>query len=213
MSLNTLIVIPVKDFGAAKTRLHPVLGPQRRSALARELCERTLAFFRRHFPQHPLLVVTASGAIAALARTRGAQVLPELRAAGLSAAARLAAAWARRQGFASMLLVPADIVNLDVREFRRLLAQPRTDTSVLICPASDGGTNALLTTPPDVLPFCFGEGSSLAHRDRAAELGLSWRMLQFEHLRFDLDTPADLETLSQQQSGPMPRELVSLCRP
>lgn len=210
---DTLIVIPVKDFGEAKSRLGQVLAPDRRSALARRLCERTLAFFRERLPEHDLLVVTASPGIADLAHRYDAAVLQEARPRGLSAAASLAAEWSRRQGYAAQLLIPADIAQLDEAELRRLLASPRPGPSVVICPASDGGTNALLTTPPDVLPFCFGDRSSEAHREAAHRQGLPCRVLDLEHLRFDLDTPDDLDTLDtlvRQHSGDAPQELVKL---
>ncbi|WP_108446988.1 2-phospho-L-lactate guanylyltransferase [Halomonas denitrificans] len=213
MSLDTLIVIPVKDFGEAKSRLGQVLAPDRRSALARRLCERTLAFFRQRLPEHDLLVVTASSTIADLARRYDASVLMEPRPRGLSAAATLAAEWSRRQGYAAQLLIPADIAHLDEAELRQLLDAPRPGPSVLICPASDGGTNALLTTPPDVLPFHFGRNSSEAHRQAAQQQGVPCRMLDLEHLRFDLDTPEDLDTLDslvRQRSGDAPQELVKL---
>lgn len=210
MSLKTLIVIPVKDFDAAKSRLRPVLGDTRRSQLAQRLCERTLSFFQRHFPDYPLLVITASAAISELAHRHGASVLREVRPAGLSGAAALAAHWSKRHGFGSQLLVPADIARLDADEFRCLLAQPRPVPSVLICPASDAGTNALLTTPPDVVPFSFGERSSEAHQASARARSVPCQLLHFEHMRFDLDTPDDLHNLMHQHSGSLPRELVSL---
>ncbi|RTR01494.1 2-phospho-L-lactate guanylyltransferase [Halomonas nitroreducens] len=213
MSLDTLIVIPVKDFGEAKSRLGQVLAPDRRSALARRLCERTLAFFRERLPEHDLLVVTASPVIDDLARRYDAAVLREPRPRGLSTAATLAAEWSRRRGYAAQLLVPADIAHLDEAELRELLGAPRPGPSVLICPASDGGTNALLTSPPDVLPFCFGERSSEAHRQAAHQRGVPYRILDLDHLRFDLDTPEDLDTLDtlvRQHSGDAPQELVKL---
>jgi len=61
------------------------------------------------------------------------------------------------------------------------------------CPASDGGTNALLTTPPDVVPFRFGIRSSRAHLAAALERSVPCALLQMEKLTFDLDTPDDLQ--------------------
>ncbi|MFG6178599.1 2-phospho-L-lactate guanylyltransferase [Halomonas sp. THAF12] len=213
MPVNPLIVIPVKDFGEAKSRLAGVLPAGRRAALARRLCERTLRFCRRRLPDHDLLVVTASTAIAALARRHGARVLEEPRAAGLCAAARRAAAWSRRHGYTAQLLIPADIARLDEGEIRHLLAARPAGAGVVICPASDGGTNALLTSPPDALPFRFGERSSEAHRESARRLGLPCRVIELEHLRFDLDTPDDLgalDALIQRQGGDTPQELTRL---
>jgi 2-phospho-L-lactate/phosphoenolpyruvate guanylyltransferase len=213
MSMKPLIVIPVKGFGAAKSRLGGALSPDRRAVLARRLCERTLRFFRQRLPEHDLLVVTSSVSIATLARHHGAQVLHEPAAEGLSMAARRAAAWSRRRGYLAQLLVPADIAQLDEGEIRQLLSAHHAGPGVVICPASDGGTNALLTSPPDAIPFHFGKRSSEAHREAALCLGLPCQVMELAKLRFDLDTPDDLDTLDslvQQQGGETPQELMSL---
>ncbi|WP_163577254.1 2-phospho-L-lactate guanylyltransferase [Halomonas faecis] len=213
MTTKPLIVIPVKAFGLAKSRLGDTLSPDRRSALAQRLCQRTLSFFARHFPEHDRLVVTASAAIGRLAKHHGAMVLEEPAADGLSRAAGRAAEWARRRGYAAQLLIPADIVQLDAREIRRLLAAHQVRPYAVICPASDGGTNALLTSPPDALPFRFGPRSAEAHREAALRRGLDCRVLTLPHLRFDLDTPTDLDTLDtliRHHGGETPQELKTL---
>lgn len=213
MTEQPLIVIPVKAFGLAKSRLGNTLSPDHRSALAQRLCERTLRFLARRFPEHDRLVVTASPAIGRLAVNHGAMVLEEAAADGLSQAAGRAAEWARRRGYAAQLLIPADIVQLDEGEIRRLLEARNERACVVICPASDGGTNALLTSPPDALPFRFGPRSAEAHREAALRLGLSCQVLELTHLRFDLDTPADLDTLDtliRHHGGETPQELKTL---
>ncbi|MFC6669889.1 hypothetical protein [Marinobacterium aestuariivivens] len=120
---------------------------------------------------------------------------------GLSVAAQRAAEWSRRHGYEAQLLIPADIARLDESELRRLLDHRSRGPCVLICPASDAGTNALLTTPPDAIPFCFGERSSALHHAAALRRGLHCELLQMEHLRFDVDTPDDLDSLIQDNSG------------
>lgn len=213
MSMKPLIVIPVKGFDEAKSRLGKTLSPNRRATLARRLCERTLRFFCRHLPEHDLLVVTSSSSIVALAKRHGAHVLEESAAEGLSMAAQRAATWSHLHGYQAQLLIPTDIAHLDEAEVRQLLAAYDGSPGVAICPANDGGTNALLTTPPDAIPFRFGERSSEAHREAALRLGLPCQMIELTHLRFDLDTPEDLDTLNslvQQQGGETPQELMRL---
>lgn len=214
MTRTPLIVIPVKEFSQAKSRLGSRLSTDHRVALAQRLCERTLRFFARAFPDHDRLVVTASPAIGKLASKHGAMVLEEAAADGLSLAAQRAAAWACRHDYPAQLLIPADIVQLDEGEIRRLLEARRNEAPcTVICPASDGGTNALLTAPPDALPFHFGPLSAEAHREAALYQGLSCQVLELTNLRFDLDTPADLNTLDaliQQHSGETPQELKTL---
>ncbi|MDR5903543.1 2-phospho-L-lactate guanylyltransferase [Halomonas icarae] len=195
MNHYPLIVIPIKAFDLAKTRLGERLSPDHRSRLAQRLCERTLSFLARHFPEHDRLVVTASASIGDLAMAHGAQVLEEPGVDGLSQAASRAAAWARRHGYESQLLIPADIVQLDEQEIRRLLASFSGGPGVVICQANDGGTNALLTAPPDAMVFHFGLDSAAAHYAEARRRALPCRVLKLKNLSFDLDTPTDLSTL------------------
>ncbi|SDT15040.1 2-phospho-L-lactate guanylyltransferase [Halopseudomonas litoralis] len=202
MLMKTLVVIPVRDFADAKSRLEPLCGPSRRAALARWLCERTLTFFRDCMPEQDVLVVTACDTIAQLASSYGAAVLRESHPSGMSAAAHLAAEWSCAQGYDSQLLIPADIAQLDEAELRALINHPRPVPSVLISPAHDRGTNALLTTPPDILPFQFGLHSSDQHWNAAHRRGITCSLIHLPKLRFDIDTPADLSHLLSQSSEP-----------
>ena len=202
MLMKTLVVIPVKDFADAKSRLEPVLGRQRRAALARWLCERTLKFFRDQMPDQDVLVVTACETIAQLASRYGAAVLRECYPGGLSAAAQLAAEWSYAQGYDSQLLIPADIAELDETELRTLINHPRPVPSVLISPAHDRGTNALLTTPPNVMPFHFGPHSSDQHWQAAHRRGITCSLIHLSKLRFDIDTPDDFSNLVNRSSEP-----------
>ncbi|MEH6562090.1 MAG: 2-phospho-L-lactate guanylyltransferase [Marinobacter sp.] len=213
MLKKPLIVIPVKGFDEAKSRLGGIFLPHRRATLARRLCERTLRFFDRRLPEYDLLVVTSSSFIAELAHRHGAQVLKEPVAEGLSRAAERAAAWSHSHGYSAQLLIPTDIAHLDEAEIRTLLATYNGSPGVALCPANDAGTNALLTSPPDAIPFRFGERSSVAHKEAAARLGLPCQIIELTHLRFDLDTPEDLNTLDsivQQQGSNTPQELKRL---
>lgn len=216
MSRHPLIVIPIKAFDLAKMRLGGRLSPDHRTRLARRLCERTLRFLARRFPEHDRLVVTASPSIGDLAAAHGAKVLEEPGVDGLSQAASRAAAWACQHGYTAQLLIPADIVQLDEREIRQLLATRGTGPGVAICPANDGGTNALLTAPPDALTFRFGLDSAAAHCTEAQRRDLPCRVLEMEHLSFDLDTPTDLNTLEaliKGNGGETPQELKTLWTP
>ncbi len=59
------------------------------------------------------------------------------------------------------------------------------------------GTNALLSRPPDALPFLFGPDSFEAHLQAARARGLDLRICERSHLAFDLDTAGDLARLNQ----------------
>ncbi len=108
-------------------------------------------------------------------------------------------------------MIPADIAELDHLEFERLLTAYRPVPSVLLCPADDLGTNALLTTPPNVIPFLYGIDSSLAHQQAAQERGIVCQVMNLPALALDIDTPDDLDLLVL-LSSPVAQELNKLCK-
>jgi 2-phospho-L-lactate guanylyltransferase len=65
---------------------------------------------------------------------------------------------------------------------------------------ASAGTNALLLSPPDALPFAFGPGSYEAHLRAARERGLDVRVRERPHLAFDLDTAEDLARLDKKDA-------------
>jgi 2-phospho-L-lactate guanylyltransferase len=208
--MKTCIVIPMKDPSQSKQRLSAVLNKGHRQALALSLFEQTLEFLRCHFSDYPVLVVTSSKRIAIIATRFDAQVLMEIQPAGLNGAARLAAQWSCAQGFDTQLLIPADIAVLDEQEIKHLLSHRRATPSVVICPSSDEGTNALMTSPPDVLPFCFGIQSSRAHLAAAFARGVHCTQLQMMNIAFDVDNPEDLDHLASLPNRVPAQQVMSL---
>ncbi len=187
------IVIPMKSPEHAKGRLAEVLGQNERKALALKLFERNLEFLRREFPAINLLVVTTSKEVQQLSETKGAEVLLQSGPdTGLNNAVEAAARFNTGRGFESQLVIPGDIETLDRGELATLLEQPRQKGSVIVCPSYDGGTNALLTTPPDALPFSYGPQSCQVHLLTALQLGLQTKRLYLKKLSFDIDRPSDL---------------------
>ena len=54
------------------------------------------------------------------------------------------------------------------------------------------GTNCVLCSPPDVLPFAFGHDSFGPHCDAARARGITPRIVPLPGLGLDIDTPDDL---------------------
>jgi coenzyme F420-0:L-glutamate ligase/coenzyme F420-1:gamma-L-glutamate ligase len=185
------VAILMKDPADAKTRLRPALGDDARERLALLLFENTLAFFARVHAGRPLGVVTPSPRIAAHAYAKGAAVIDEQGSVGINAAASRAAEWAKEIGAASLLVVHADIPALADAEYAAMV-EAGAHHAVVICESVDGGTNALLVSPPAAIPFRFGEKSAAAHEAAAREKGLTSARLSLPLLSRDIDTPDDL---------------------
>ena len=196
------IVIPAKDPNGAKSRLSECLNPAQRRALALALFRQTLSFFRDLPEPSHLLVVTDSEEMAGIARSLGADVLFEEKATGETDAVQRATAWSLEHGYRSQLVVPADMAAIDREEMIELLALKYPAPFVVFCPATgDDGTNAILSTPPDAVPFRFGARSFPDYCQRAESLGVPYEVRQLPSLRLDLDTPDDLAMLLQRLPG------------
>ncbi|MFN0042455.1 MAG: 2-phospho-L-lactate guanylyltransferase [Alphaproteobacteria bacterium] len=208
MTRSLAIVVPAKDPASAKSRLAPFLPLGARQALAMTLFRETLRFFHDNFADVPLVVVTDSTPLAEEAARSGATVLRD-EASGLTAAVRQATAWCMAQGFQSQLVIPSDIGALRREEIARLIERPRSRPSVVLCPSADeGGTNALLTTPPDAVPIWYGIGSFARYQREAVTHGVPVEVLRLPELSLDLDTPEDVRRfLDLSPAGPVLEEL------
>ncbi|MEI8632058.1 hypothetical protein P4S72_08035 [Vibrio sp. PP-XX7] len=122
----------------------------------------------------------------------------------MNGAVEAATQWNLKHGFHHQLVIPADIPQLDTREIEQLFAAANQSNAVVVGLAKDSGTNALLTSPPNAIGFCFGVQSGLAHVQAAYKQGLAVAVLSLPLLSQDIDIPADLQRISpayQQLSG------------
>jgi len=188
---SCLLVIALKPFSEAKSRLAAALDSRQREHLARALFVRTEQFFASAFAAMPRLVVTAEKQAAALL-SEGTQLLYESHAEGLNAAAEKARLWALERRFRQLLLVAADVPLWRRSEVLELLQAARTH-DLALARAHDGGSNALLLRLPATgFAFAYGEGSAAAHQHNAAKAGLSCQICDLPLLSRDLDVPDDL---------------------
>jgi 2-phospho-L-lactate guanylyltransferase len=182
-----LAVIPVKCLNQAKSRLAPHLTEIERADLARTMAARVAWAVRDSRVVDVAAVVSPESN---LARDLGVEALPDR--GSLNESLREGVAWATKMAATSLLILPADlpwIVPQDVRE----IVEAAVDTpGIVIAPTRDGGTGALMLTPPGVLLPVFGHDSFRRHVSLAASLGIRVRPVSRDGLAFDLDTVDDL---------------------
>lgn len=196
---STWALVPVKAFARAKTRLEGCLTREESAQLAaqmlldvlRSLCATPLISGITLFGNEPQLAALTAGS--------GAQLLPEpdncsdYRIALGAAAAKLAA-----QGVRHLLVLPADLPTLSAADITQLLEGHSGGIS--LCPAArDGGTNALLLSPPTAIPFLYGPDSAKRHMDAACAIGIAARSVELPGFARDIDTPDDVRWLLEQR--------------
>jgi 2-phospho-L-lactate guanylyltransferase len=193
-------LVPVKAPQQAKSRLLSVLQPSECAMLSRSMFMDVLAALDEAKSISKIGVLTNDNDVAALARQLGHHVIEDEAAGklcdGLDSAARYIAA----QDATSVLVLPGDIPTITAADIDELIGRHTAELSV--CPAiRDGGTNALVCTPPDAVAFKFGNNSAQRHIEAAEQAGLKVERLAVSAFFRDIDLPTDLAWLLTQTTA------------
>lgn len=192
-------VVPVKAFEHGKSRLSAVLAPEARAALARRLFERARGAIAGARSVEQTLVATDSAEVAQQAKALGFGSVLDGTARGLGPVIDQALAHAAAHGATAALVVMGDLPHLESADLDAMLAALDSCDVVLAPDREEAGTNAMALRLPARAPTCFGHADSYArHLAWCESLGLGTVTLLRDGLRFDLDTPADLEEISRQ---------------
>ena len=190
-------VIPAKNFAEAKQRLGAVLTAEERPGLFAAMFEDVLATLTAVSGLEGVLVVTRDPHAMALASQYGAQVLEETENRGQTAAVEAAASWLKGQGAKGMVAVPGDVPLVPADEIAQVLAAHGDTPAMTIVPAQDErGSNCIACSPPDLIPFRFGNDSFKPHLKEAADKGVIPVILPLPGLGLDIDRPDDLAELA-----------------
>jgi 2-phospho-L-lactate guanylyltransferase len=192
-------LIPVKSPERSKTRLASVLQPQECAKLSRAMFMDVLAAMDAADKITDIAVLTNDEKITDIARGLGHVVLTDQSEGELCDGLNTAARKLAELGADTILILPGDLPTITASDIDLLLQ--RHPGGLSICPAiRDGGTNALVCSPPDALPFQFGKDSARKHLEQAAQRGMATTRLPMQPFFRDIDTPDDLSWLAMQQS-------------
>ncbi|MGH9180567.1 MAG: 2-phospho-L-lactate guanylyltransferase [Acidimicrobiales bacterium] len=177
------MLVPIKAFGLAKTRLAPALPAPEREALARSMAGTVLAAAG----SLPLAVACEDDDVAEWARARGALVV-WAPGRGLNGAVEDGVAMLADRGADQVVVAHADIPGA-----RHLDRIPGYAGITLVPDRREDGTNVACVPARAGFRFSYGPGSFGRHRAEAYRLGLSVRLLREPALAWDVDRPCDLQ--------------------
>ena len=184
--------VPVKEFIGAKQRLASLLTPAQRQRLAAARLEDVLAALA-DAPLAGILVNTVDPVATELALRYGARVVTACARDGHTGAVMAMARVLDQEGRAGMLTVPGDIPRVTAAEISAIVAARLPAPSITIVPAHDErGSNAVLCSPPMVMPLRFGDDSFLPHLASARALGIEPTIVKLPGVGLDIDQPEDL---------------------
>ena len=193
--MSTVAVIPIKQLAGAKQRLASVLEPGERQTLFKSMVKDVLTAVEACSYIDEICVVTGDSAVAELCQPYAVTILPEPADAGLIAAMTYAAELLAGKGVENLVFLPGDLPLVSTEELDIVLdgITIREKPGVCIVPAEDlGGSNCVVCSPPDCLPFGFGKDSFRRHLRMARDNGIEPVILKLPGIGLDIDTPKDL---------------------
>ena len=201
--MSTWALVPVKRLQGAKKRLSDKLSESERSSLAGAMLTDVLNALEEANSLDGIALVTRDEDAVAMAANRGHRVIPDPEAGGLNEALSHAVDTLKVSGATTILVIHGDVPAVTGAEIDRLLAAEDQSPFVTLAPAlTDGGTNGMVLSPPDIIPLHYGADSAALHLGAAKQAGINTKSLELRGLGLDIDHSADLLSfLSTQQMG------------
>lgn len=184
------VILPIKGGSEAKSRLgsHP-----RSISLAHEFAEKTLAAVLA-CPEVGNVIIVAGDERWANLRSERITVMSD-PGGGLNAAICAARDHEfENHGNHLVGVVPSDLPLLDPMDLAKVLKEARLHPRTFVRDKDGDGTTLLTAVKKSELAPLYGEGSALAHLNSGAI-----ELLAPHSVRFDVDTPADLEAFDLEQ--------------
>lgn len=208
---NLYIIVPVKPFSQAKSRLAPILRKPLRAILARLLLTRTLDTIVASGKgtgkgegekwKVDCIVISRDLLALNLAQSKGIVALLE-SGHDLNSALAEARAWTMQNGADAIMVLPADLPLLTPADIHAMIGPADAPPCAVIAPDRCGhGTNALLLRPPDALHFAFGPYSFDEYCAQAETSNVRLHIYDSPTITFDVDTTEDWEILRARLSA------------
>jgi 2-phospho-L-lactate guanylyltransferase len=191
--MNVFAIVPVKGLGISKRRLSSVLSPEKRRALTAAMLEDVLNALKSSTVRE-VLVVSPDSAVRQIADKYGVSYISSRRA-GLNPALKEAIEWCVHRNADSVLILPADIPLVSSEDIDKLVALGSEESTVVLSPSLNGGTNALLLNPPNLIPVCFGPNSFFKHVKEAIDRGVAIKFHSSKGIMLDVDSADDLNKM------------------
>jgi 2-phospho-L-lactate guanylyltransferase len=186
-------IIPVKNLDESKKRLSPVFTPQERATLTLAMMEAVLKALNSSVV-NKITVISNDSKIHQVACRLSASFIWSSRE-GLNPAVEEAAKFCIQNHSDSMLVLAADIPLVLPTDINILVELGSEKKTVVLSPSCNGGTNAMLRNPPNLLRSRFGSDSFVKHAKDAFKMGARVRIYHSLGTSLDVDSVDDLKRL------------------
>ena len=190
--MSAFAVVPVKSLLKSKTRLSNFFTIQERPLFTLAMLEDVLNAIKSS-EVDKTIVVSSDSTVEGLVKDFGMTFLRENQE-GLNEALNQATKCCVRNKAELILVLPADVPLITSKDVD-VLVKMALNNSVVISPSRNGGTNALLQTPPGIVSPCFGPDSFKKHVNKALAKQVHTKIYVSSNVMLDIDSEKDLEQL------------------
>jgi 2-phospho-L-lactate guanylyltransferase len=204
------VLLPLKEFAAAKQRLAGVLSAPERAQLFEAMVDDVLNVLTAQPAVERVVICSRDRAAVWLARYYEVEFLHEDQLApsldrsapdgALNAVVNAAARRCLAQGAGDLLVVHGDLPLLSESDLSRFIARHGASSGPAVTIAPDrrhSGTNLLAWRGLPEFTTCYGANSLQQHCAQARALGVEPALCDLDGARCDIDEPEDLMLLSQ----------------
>lgn len=192
-------IVPVKATATSKKRLATLLSPRERANLTICMLTDVLKAIESSEVEQTV-VISSDVTIQKTAHTFNATYLPE-KQPGLNVALEQATHWLTSKHVDSILILPSDIPLVSAEDITKIIGLGFEEKSVVLSSSHDGGTNALLKKPPDLMPVLFGTNSFERHIKEALARNIKPKIYESPRIRMDIDSAEDLKDFFSMRSN------------
>jgi 2-phospho-L-lactate/phosphoenolpyruvate guanylyltransferase len=200
MTNSMWIILPVKHLQDSKIRLKDILSDEQRSRFSYLLVMDTLQTLCSSMHVQGVTMISSDQSLSLLAKQYHAEFILTDRDSGYSKDAMDAITALSRNGVDKIAIIPTDLPQLSHHDLD-LLDNAHQQGITLCVAEKDGGTNALVFTPPLAIPLLFGSDSFKKHQQAAKDRGITVNIVNATGMQRDIDRPDDLLWFCKQSTG------------
>ncbi len=194
------IILPVKHCQDSKLRLKDILSDEQRCRFSYLLAMDTLQTLCSSMHVQGVTIISSDQSLSRLAEQYNVEFILTSRDSGYSDDAMDAINALSINGVDKIAIIPTDLPQLSHGDLE--LLDTTHKVGITLCAAEkDGGTNALVFTPPLAIPLLYGLDSCKKHQQAATDRGIIVKMVQASGMQRDIDQSDDLIWLSKQSTG------------
>ena len=205
--MKIAVIIPVKTFSNAKTRLE--LSPSKVEALCKIMLEEILHTVSISPQIEKTIIVTKEEKAIEIGKRFDAHIIIDEKEESVNNAVALADKYLLENNFDASIVFPQDIPYIKTQDIDFMLNYIAPPNFAIIIPSRRfDGTNALVRMPIDLMETHYDEDSYKIHMNTAKEHTLNVAMVFVKRIMWDVDNKEDLEFLLEQNEKPQIAEKI-----